>query len=73
MIENKMNNSTEAAEKGFLVPTGQGPYSLNATSERPFLFTTLGKIGWKTVVFRKHFCVGFLSKSCHHPIPTSPT
>lgn len=34
MIENKMNNGTEAAEKGFLAPTGRGPYSQNATSKR---------------------------------------
>lgn len=34
MIDNKMNNGTEAAEKGFLVPTGQGPYSQSATSKR---------------------------------------
>lgn len=30
-------NNTNAARKPFLVPTDQGPYSPNATSERPFL------------------------------------
>lgn len=36
-------NNTNAARKPFLVPTDQGPYSPNATSERPFL-------DWQSVV-----------------------